>query len=447
MEQPSWLAAAWAELGVTETQGNADNPRVLAYYGEAGHGEIGHDEVPWCAAFAGAMLKRGGVAGTGSLMARSYLGWGETVSEPRPGAIAVLERGSDPAAGHVGFYVGETAGQIILLGGNQSDAVSVAAFDAKRLIAYRWPSLPGKPAEVPGKDAAPPLEAPLSEAEPADVFQKALTNVLELEGGFSDDPYDPGGPTNQGITLADFARFKRVTVDASSRARLIAELKQIPVETVRIIYRSRYWEPAHCAAMPDAVAFFHFDAAVNHGVRGAACMLQRVLGTDADGEIGPRTLAALSNRETASLIADYAAMRRDRYRALPHFWRFGRGWLKRVDISEAKAAALAGQDTSNFEQRKGGSAMEQVDNTITPAKWWAQSKTIWGAMITAAATVVPVLGPLIGLDLSGEVIRQAGEQSFAAVQAIAGLFGTFLTIYGRLTASGPLVRRAMNLKV
>ena len=80
-------------------------------------------------------------------------------------------------------------------------------------------------------------------------------------------------------------------------------------------------------------------------------------------------------------------------------------------------------------------------------KWWAQSKTIWGALITATATVLPVLGPLIGIDLSGDTIRQAGEQGFAAVQAIVGLFGTLLTIYGRVRASGPLTRRAMSLRL
>lgn len=447
MDQPSWLAAAWAELGVSESQGRLDNPRVLAYYGEAGHGEIGHDEVPWCAAFAGAMLKRAGIPGTGSLMARSYLGWGDALKEARLGAVAVLERGRDPAAGHVGFYVGETAGKIILLGGNQSDAVSVEAFDSKRLLAYRWPRAQTSASEEPSPDAPSQATPPQEEAPRDDLFEQALANVLDLEGGFSDDPYDPGGPTNKGITLADFARFKHVTLDASSRARLIDQLKLIPDDDVRAIYRSRYWEPAHCPVMPAAVAFFHFDAAVNHGVRGSARMLQRALGVEVDGEIGARTLAALSNRDVRSLISDYAAIRCDRYRALAHFWRFGRGWLKRVEISEAKAFALAGQVTSNLQQRKGGSAMEQADKTVNPAKWWAQSKTIWGAMITAAATVVPVLGPLVGIDLSGDVIRQAGEQSFAAVQAIAGLFGTFLTIYGRLTASGPLVRRAISLKL
>lgn len=244
-----------------------------------------------------------------------------------------------------------------------------------------------------------------------------------------------------------FARFRNTTVDASTRTRLIDELRRIPDETVRTIYHARYWLPAHCAGMPPAVALFHFDAAVNHGVTGAARMLQRALGVEADGEIGPLTLAALSKSDVARALADYSAIRRDRYRALPHFWRFGRGWLKRVDISLERAKALLDHANSNIEHRKGGSAMEQLGETASTGKWWAQSKTVWGAVITALATVVPVLGPLIGLELSAEVVKQAGEQTISVVQSVAGLFGTLLTIYGRLKADGPLTRRDMNIRL
>ncbi len=53
-------------------------------------------------------------------------------------------------------------------------------------------------------------------------------------------------------------------------------------------------------------------------------------------------------------------------------------------------------------------------------KWWGESMTIWGALITALATVLPAVGPLIGLDITGEVIRQVGGQAAQAFQAMAG---------------------------
>jgi hypothetical protein len=73
-----------------------------------------------------------------------------------------------------------------------------------------------------------------------------------------------------------------------------------------------------------------------------------------------------------------------------------------------------------------------------PGKWWGQSMTIWGALLTALSTVVPVIGPAIGLDLTPDLVREAGEQLVSVVQAIGGLVGTLMTIYGRARANQTL---------
>ena len=180
MQQPAWLSAAWAELGVREVKGSKNEARVLAYYREAGHGEVGNDEVPWCAAFMGAMLKRGGCEGSGSLMARSYLKWGVALTEAELGAVAVLSRGSDPALGHVGFVIGATKGKVFLLGGNQSDSVNISAFDARKVLGFRWPLEAPEAAKVPAAAVPPPADNDIGDdatPEP-DVFSQALANVL-----------------------------------------------------------------------------------------------------------------------------------------------------------------------------------------------------------------------------------------------------------------------------
>ena len=138
--QPVWLARAWAELGESEVPGSADNAAILGYARQIGHGEVGHDEVPWCAAFVGACLERAGTASTRALAARSYLDWGEARAEPRAGAITVLSRGGDPSQGHVGFLIGWTQTHVMLLGGNQGNAVSVAGFPRTRVVGMRWPA-------------------------------------------------------------------------------------------------------------------------------------------------------------------------------------------------------------------------------------------------------------------------------------------------------------------
>src|SRR5262245_35962084 len=193
MQQPAWLGPAWLELGQSERDGEAHNARILALYRDAGHAEVRADEVAWCAAFAGACLERAGIASTRSLMARSYLDWGRPVEDGQLGAVAVFSRGSDTSQGHVGFWLGETGDSIMLLGGNQSDAVSVMAVANSRLLGLRWPE--------EGGVAAPTSVVP----EAGDAFSRALAHVLEMEGGWTEDPHDPGGPTNFGIILREFA--------------------------------------------------------------------------------------------------------------------------------------------------------------------------------------------------------------------------------------------------
>lgn len=455
LEQPPWLAAAWAELGQREVRGSADNARIRAFFREVGHPAILHDEVAWCAAFVGACLERGGLASTRSLMARSYLRWGDDEPAGRIGAVAVLSRGRDPAAGHVGFLMGETPTHVVLLGGNQGDAVSVAAYPKTRLLGLRWPSAAAAAESAGRKDAG-------TRAARDALFDEALAHVLEMEGGYTDDPHDPGGPTNKGITLATYAAWQGVRLNAATRPGLKAELRRIGVDVVRDIYFARYWRPAHCSEMAPALAFFHFDAAVNHGVTGAMRLLQRAVGTDVDGEIGPNTRAAIRRLSVEQCLERYAEVRRARYRALPHFWRFGRGWLRRVDTTLTRARKVlrsgAGAEQATDEvQEKGMSSMNEsvrmqersgpVQQQENTTKWWGQSITIWGAMITALSTVLPAIGPAFGVDITGDLVREAGEGIVLTVQAVGGLIGTLMTIYGRMRASTGLTQRSVQMKL
>jgi uncharacterized protein (TIGR02594 family) len=426
MNQPPWLAEAWQHLSVSEHPGARHNETILAFFRDAGHPNVTRDEVPWCAAFVGACLERTGSRSSRSLLARSYLSWGHRIQEPRFGAIAVLSRGADPALGHVGFYIGETKDTLLLLGGNQSDRVSVAAYARDRLLEYRWPVLAGADVAVAGP--APARGGP-------EVFDAALAHVLEMEGGYTNDPYDPGGPTNKGVTLAVYRRFLGERGKALSDNELIDRLRAISASEVREIYATRYWSPSRATEMSPGIALMHFDASVNHGLRGGAELLQRAAGVTVDGKIGPITMGAVQAASPLELLERYAGHRRQRYRALPHFWRFGRGWLNRVDKTLQRARAFqqtwAVPSAADPNPSEKGKDMIPTDAT----KPWGQSLTIWGALITAVSTVVPVLGPAIGLDLTPDLVRQAGEQVVTIVQAVGGLVGTLMTIYGRARAN------------
>jgi uncharacterized protein (TIGR02594 family) len=446
--QPAWLDHAWAELGQREIAGSASNPRIADYIRRVGRPDVADDATPWCAAFVGACLEAGGIAGTGSLLARSYLVWGVPVEAPQPGVVAVLSRGADPALGHVGFFVGLTGDRIMLLGGNQSDAVSVEGFARSRLLGFR---LPG-----PQPDAAPP--------PPASGFDWSLARILEFEGGYTDDPFDPGGPTNKGVTLAVYAAFKGETLDGGSYERIKAELKRIPDPVVARIYRERYWQPAACARLPPALAHFHFDCAVNQGVGGAARMLQMALDVTVDGIIGPITLRAAEIEAVPDTLARYAEIRRRRYRSLRHFWRFGRGWLSRVDEAFAQSLRLHAERpappaestdaTPRPDAKLNPMENEPMPDSEQPAfpasetsgKWWGNSLTIWGTLVTAVATIAPGVLAVFGYSVSPGLIEQLGADVVTVVQAIVGLIGTVMTIVGRLRATAPLVRRSALLR-
>jgi uncharacterized protein (TIGR02594 family) len=138
--EPIWLRRARQEIGVSEIAGKQHSKRVLSYW-ELSKLPFRDDETPWCAGFVGAMLEDCGIKSTRSGMARSYEKWGQPCGAI-PGAIVVFWRGSKSSgSGHVGFVTGKDQyGNIMVLGGNQSDAVNIKPFDTSRIVGYRWPA-------------------------------------------------------------------------------------------------------------------------------------------------------------------------------------------------------------------------------------------------------------------------------------------------------------------
>lgn len=135
---PRWMQYAFADYGTEEVAGPKANARIVEYHQHTSL-KAGSDEVPWCAAFVCAMLEKAGFKSTRKANAKSYLTFGEELPGPKVGAIAVLNRGTDPASGHVGFVVGFNSNSVYLLGGNQSNMVRVSSFQRWRVLQYRWP--------------------------------------------------------------------------------------------------------------------------------------------------------------------------------------------------------------------------------------------------------------------------------------------------------------------
>lgn len=132
-------AAASEELGVEELSGSQHNPRVLAYHAATNSGAK-VDEEAWCAAFVSFILEALKIKSTKSAWSLSYKTWGEKLERPVVGCVVVFTRPeAGPNKGHVAFFVSEDADKVYVLGGNQSNKVSIAGYDKSRVLAYRSP--------------------------------------------------------------------------------------------------------------------------------------------------------------------------------------------------------------------------------------------------------------------------------------------------------------------
>jgi conserved hypothetical protein TIGR02594 len=137
MHDPHWITEGKKYIGEMEIKGPRHNPLIVQWWKDIKRGGIKDDETPWCAAYVGAMLERVGVRSTRFEGASSYINWGVPLNEPVYGCIVVFTR---QGGGHVGFVVGKTeGGNLLVLGGNQSDAVNIKAFALDRVSGYRWP--------------------------------------------------------------------------------------------------------------------------------------------------------------------------------------------------------------------------------------------------------------------------------------------------------------------
>lgn len=169
---------AKGEIGVKEIVGSQHNPRVIEYFKKVGHSWVQDDETAWCAAFVGWCLEMAGLGSTRKLNARSYLTYGTKVTTPQKGDIVIFWRGSKTAAtGHVAFFDSFSAdGDIMVLGGNQSNKVGITEYSKEMLLEFRRP--PGVPSLVEPQDCTEHLET-IKKLEEENKKIKAQFNTLK----------------------------------------------------------------------------------------------------------------------------------------------------------------------------------------------------------------------------------------------------------------------------
>ena len=172
--------------------------------------------------------------------------------------------------------------------------------------------------------------------------------IVGREGGFVNDPDDPGGATNHGVTLPT---LRRLGIDVNRDTRIdVADVKALSRAQAVEIYLKHYFEAPGIGALPEAVQASVFDMYVNAG-GNAVKILQRLLTDmgfpcDPDGQIGPQTIRAAQMAQDAApshLVDAYGIARRNYYYALadkrPASRKYARakdggkgGWIKRAEV-------------------------------------------------------------------------------------------------------------------
>ncbi len=173
-------------------------------------------------------------------------------------------------------------------------------------------------------------------------FDVCLPRLLAHEGGYSNHPSDPGGPTNFGITIFDYRKYVKPGATA-------ADVRTMAVDEAKRIYRVRYWDAQRCDELPAGLDYAIFDYGVNSGIGRSAKVLRRLLGlSDRPISISDDVLAAAHAADAATLVSKMCEERLRFLRSLRTWPIFGKGWGRRVAEVKATALQMAAQQHRNM---------------------------------------------------------------------------------------------------
>ncbi|MFE8118109.1 type VI secretion system tip protein TssI/VgrG [Brenneria goodwinii] len=203
---------------------------------------------------------------------------------------------------------------------------------------------PASASAAPAKSAAPAARQQAQSGKKAaapndtDNFSKISAIILRHEGGYKNDPEDPGDPTNKGISWPTWTKYAKEDIGVEPT---LDNLKKITTQQAEIIYKKRYWDPSGFNNIKDPkLALMSYDWTITSG--GAGKQIQKLLNTEfggnlsTDGVIGPKTIEAMNNvADSEFLTTRISEIRKDYYKLLvekkPINKKYIDGWLNRVD--------------------------------------------------------------------------------------------------------------------
>ena len=168
-------------------------------------------------------------------------------------------------------------------------------------------------------------------------YDEALRRLLVHEGGYTNHPSDPGGPTNFGITIYDYRRYVKPNATA-------ADIRAMRLNDAKAIYRAKYWNSQRCDVLPAGVDYSVFDYGVNSGVGRSGKVLRRVVGLpDNTSVVTDEVLRAVAKRDPKAVIVAINDERLAFLKRLKTWPVFGQGWGARVAAVRAVSLRMAGE--------------------------------------------------------------------------------------------------------
>lgn len=171
-------------------------------------------------------------------------------------------------------------------------------------------------------------------------YDPALARLLAHEGGYTNHPSDPGGPTNFGITIVDYRKYVKPEAVA-------ADVSAMRLDEAKAIYRAKYWDAQRCDELPAGVDYAVFDYGVNSGIGRSGKVLRRALSlSDMTSKVNDEVISAACRADAKALIETICDERLRFLKSLTTWSTFGKGWGRRVAEVKAISLAMVAQETT-----------------------------------------------------------------------------------------------------
>lgn len=158
-------------------------------------------------------------------------------------------------------------------------------------------------------------------------FDIAMSRLLPIEGGYSNDRADPGNWTGGKVGVG---KLKGTKYGIAANTYPNLDIKNLTWDAAKAIYKRDFWDKVHGDQLPEAVQYSALDGAINSGIGRSIGWLQGAAHVAADGLWGPVTMRAISVADPNDLLLRYNAFRQLFMTDLSNWDRFGRGWARRI---------------------------------------------------------------------------------------------------------------------